>query len=290
MKHFDLYNELIRIITRDTQYIGFGESVNNGSFIGGLARQADNLDMELINLPNNEYSHVGYLYGLSLSGVNSILFVKQVDFLLLAMDQLHFTSEILKTQEQSGKFLILAVLQDQGMQGPHSSFRRISDFLRLVNFPSYYLNAPVLPDKFKLQGFPSQAFSMIVASQRLLQSNLVTDGYYVESFKDSVVISDVENSDRTEFNILVDGFCYDIVLDRLKQKGKKSFRVIIPCVSGFDRKEFIDRYKVNFIVDDVMNDEYNLVDKNHITVLRTKKTLHTSIFSLDEMYSILNFN
>lgn len=290
LKHFDLYNDLIETIARDTSFIGLGESVNNGSFIGGLARQADKLGMQLINLPNNEYSHVGCLYGLSLSGINSMLFVKQLDFLLLAVDQLHFTNEILKTQKQAGKFLILAVIQDQGMQGPHSSFNRISDFLRLVNFPSYYLNAPRLPAKFRLPGFPDHSSTIIVASQRLLQSELVLGGYYVDSLKDAITVSDAKNSEKSELNILIDGFCYDIVLDKLRQQEKKSFRLIIPSGSDFDRREFIDKYRINFIVNDVMTDEYNLVDQSRIKVLQTKNASASSIFSLNEMYSMLNFD
>src|ERR1700686_5231319 len=68
-----------------------GENINNGSRIVGMCRNLVVPDGgRIINVGDCEATHVGVDFGLMLNGINSVLFAKQLDFILLGVD--HFVS------------------------------------------------------------------------------------------------------------------------------------------------------------------------------------------------------
>ena len=102
----------------------FGENIGQGSRICGLAR---GLGGRLLTVGNCENTHAGAGLGMMLEGGRALLVVKQLDFLLLALDQLVNTMNLIRTSEAvTGSFTILAIVCDQGWQGPQSSFHDLA--------------------------------------------------------------------------------------------------------------------------------------------------------------------
>ena len=76
MKYLDFYN-LIFTKNNLNGYIAFGESINNGSFLGGLSRFIlKNKDLKIFNCTNAEYTHIGIGFGIALGGGKAIYVCK----------------------------------------------------------------------------------------------------------------------------------------------------------------------------------------------------------------------
>ena len=72
----------------------------------------------MFNTSNSELTSVGYGIGRALCGNNSILIVKQQDFLYLALDQLINTScNLSSSQSVKGLFKIVCLISDTGTEG-----------------------------------------------------------------------------------------------------------------------------------------------------------------------------
>ena len=115
----------------------YGENIDTGSKIGGLARGLIvNSDGKILNVGNCELTHCGVGLGIMLDGGSSALFVKQLDFLLLGLDQICNTYNYIRAyslKASIGSFTILAIVCDQGFQGPQSSLNAANDFFSIAN-------------------------------------------------------------------------------------------------------------------------------------------------------------
>jgi pyruvate dehydrogenase E1 component beta subunit len=140
----------------------FGENINTGSSIGGLARGLQVGDAShILNVGNCELTHCGVGFGILLDGGNSVLYVKQLDFMLLGLDQICNTYNFIRAfvpPEKWGSFTIFAIVCDQGYQGPQSSFNGSGDISSIANIPIYCLNSnaeieSIVSDKFVKPGF-----------------------------------------------------------------------------------------------------------------------------------------
>jgi len=171
-------NQLIASeVARISNVVLYGENINKGSHISGLTR---NLKVQeggrIINIGNCEATHCGVGFGLMLNGVSSVLFVKQLDFMLLGMD--HFVSTYNFTRchcepSSLGSFTIIVVVCDQGFQGPQSSFNALGDICSLARVPGYTITnnqdaAHVLRTQLRNPGF-----RFIALSQRLFPTEFM---------------------------------------------------------------------------------------------------------------------
>ncbi len=65
----------------------FGENINKGSCLSGLARGLEvNNEGQIINIGNCELTHFGLGFGIMLDGGKSVLFAKQKDFIILGLE------------------------------------------------------------------------------------------------------------------------------------------------------------------------------------------------------------
>jgi len=148
----------------------YGENVNYGSCIGGLARGLTVNPAGVIqNVGNCELTHVGLGLGMLLDGGQAALFGKQLDFVLLGLEQACDTFNIVRAYRPRstwGSFTIFVIVCDQGYQGPQSSFNGAGDFASIANIPVYCLNAA--PDAARVidRHFASPGFRIICLSQR----------------------------------------------------------------------------------------------------------------------------
>lgn len=185
MKYKEIYNQIYSNIQLE-DFVIYGESINNGSFIGGLASSLQGNKNTLINVCNSEYTHIGIGYGIALIGKKALYICKQLDFLLFGIDHFTSTNEIFKMSGSSGTFVMVTAAQDQGYQGPQSSFNRITSLSNLLEFTTFILNSENAFKAFALS-MEDSGIKLGILSQKIYNENLTTisselinfDGYEI---------------------------------------------------------------------------------------------------------------
>ena len=169
MKYIQFVNEQIRKRVARAEYIVlYGQNVSAGSCIGGLTR---NLKTGkggcIINTPNSENTLTGAGFGMMLGGVDSIFFMKQLDFLLLGMDHLVNTWNFIRTRNPKASFTIVPVIVDLGYQGMQSSFNNLGDMCSTARIKGYTVTNLFDTEKIISTQLVSPGFRIIGVSQRL---------------------------------------------------------------------------------------------------------------------------
>lgn len=146
--------------------VQMGENIDKGSCICGLCRK---LPGELINVGNCELTHVGTGLGLMMNGVHCVLYVKQLDFLLLALDQVANTMQLLRAEGRrlEGSFTIASIVCDQGYQGPQSSFQGLNGICSAVRADGFAPVARAEVERVIAAQFARPGFRILAFSQRL---------------------------------------------------------------------------------------------------------------------------
>lgn len=146
--------------------VQMGENIDKGSCICGLCR---NLPGDLTNVGNCELTHVGTGLGLMMNGVHCVLYVKQLDFLLLALDQVANTMQLLRAQGTplKGSFTIASIVCDQGYQGPQSSFQGLNGICATVRADGFAPVAGAEVERVVAGQFARPGFRLLAFSQRL---------------------------------------------------------------------------------------------------------------------------
>ena len=150
----------------------YGENINHGSCISGLARGIVTGERHrILNVGNGELTHIGMGMGIMLDGGNAILFVKQSDFLLLGLDHVVNSFNLIRASrnlEQLGSFTIYSIICDQGYQGPQSSLNSPYDFASLGNVSTFCLNCTADSEWVMNNQFINPGFRFVFVSQRSL--------------------------------------------------------------------------------------------------------------------------
>jgi len=156
----------------------FGENINTGSHICGMTR---NLRFDrggrIINIGNCESTHCGMGMGLMLNSVSSILFCKQLDFIVLGVDHLISTYSAIRASRDLGtlgSFTICVIVCDQGYQGPQSSFNALGDLCSLARVPGYTLTNQQDASWVLARQLQAPGFRFVALSQRLFPSEWLT--------------------------------------------------------------------------------------------------------------------
>lgn len=155
----------------------YGENIDRGSYISGLTRNLRVRDGgRIINIGDCEYTHCGVGFGLMMSGVSAVLFVKQLDFMLLGMDHFVNTYNVIRCLRDPGSlgsFTIVTVICDQGYQGPQSSLNTLGDICSLARVPGYVLtNSQDTPHILRTQ-LRAPGFRFLALSQRLFPTEFL---------------------------------------------------------------------------------------------------------------------
>jgi pyruvate/2-oxoglutarate/acetoin dehydrogenase E1 component len=160
----------------------YGENLDRGSFISGLSKNLVSGPTRLVkNVGNCEYTHCGVGFGLMISGKNAVLFVKQLDFMMLGID--HFVStygsiRATKYQQPLGSFTIVTAIYDQGFQGPQSSFRGLGEICSMSGVSGFLLQElsdarKIVAEEISKPGVRFLALSQRKASEELTEMNIV---------------------------------------------------------------------------------------------------------------------
>ena len=149
----------------------FGENIDTGSKLSGLARGLKvNPEGRILNVGNCELTHIGVGLGMMMDGGNAAVFMKQLDFLLLGLDQLVNSFNFIRStrpRNQLGSFTVFLIICDQGYQGPQSSLNAAGDVASLGNVDIYCLNTAEEARSIVGTQFVSPGFRVICTSQRL---------------------------------------------------------------------------------------------------------------------------
>jgi pyruvate/2-oxoglutarate/acetoin dehydrogenase E1 component len=143
-KYLPSVNEIIaREVNKLENALVYGENIDRGSYLSGLSRNLTaGPTRTILNVGNCEYTHCGVGFGAMLGGANAVLFVKQLDFMLLGMDHFVSTYHLLRSRDSAarlGSFTIVVAVYDQGYQGPQSSFNDLASMCSMARVSGFTL-------------------------------------------------------------------------------------------------------------------------------------------------------
>lgn len=176
MKYLQHVNGLIRatIELHDGPLVMLGQNIAAGSCLGGLTRNLPvGRTRRVLNTPNVENTLVGAGFGLMMTGVSAIFFMKQQDFLLLGIDQIVNTYNYVRQTAPRASFTIVTIVVDTGYQGIQSSLNNFADFCSIARVPGYAVTNRHDADAIIGTHLVSPGFRIIGVSQRLFQTELI---------------------------------------------------------------------------------------------------------------------
>lgn len=175
MKYVEYVNGLIRdeVISAD-RIVLYGQNINAGSCLGGLTRNLKvRANSRIINTQNSENTLVGVGFGLMLNNVSSVFFMKQQDFLLLGIDHLVNTYNIIRVNAPKASFTIMPIVVDNGYEGPQSSLNNFGDFCSIARINGFSCTNRIDTGKIIRKHLISPGFRIIGISQRLFKQELL---------------------------------------------------------------------------------------------------------------------
>jgi pyruvate dehydrogenase E1 component beta subunit len=177
MKYLNFINEQIRsTIEKNDNLVLFGQNISAGSCLGGLTKNLKvNENSKIINSTNSENSLCGFGFGMMMNNVSSVFFMKQLDFLLLGIDHLVNTYNIIRNVKKDLKssFTIIPIIVDNGFQGPQSSFNNFGDICSIARIKGYAISTKFEAEKIISKKLFSPGFRIIGVSQRLFKDEIM---------------------------------------------------------------------------------------------------------------------
>ena len=172
MRYTEYINSLIKDEVKAVDNcVLFGQNIKTGSCLGGLTRNIKlSENSRILNSTNAENSLVGFGFGLMMNSASSVFFMKQLDFLLLGIDQLVNTYNIIRSVKDNypiGSFTIVATVVDSGYDGPQSSFNNFYDLCSIARVQGFTINNKSDADYIFENEFLQPGFRIIALSQRL---------------------------------------------------------------------------------------------------------------------------
>ena len=195
----------------------YGQNLFKPGYIAGLGKfmvKDDGItpkESANFDATNSELTSVGYGIGRAIAGFNSLLIVKQQDFLYLAIDQLvNTTINCIGDDSPKGIFKIIVVVSDLPKEGPQAYSNNISLFSNLSpNIEiNYCVNARSLETSLKSKEKPISI--SFLSSEYIYSSKLIYNSEI--EFLDNKILELGNESDI--FNIII-GFVPEHILRKL---------------------------------------------------------------------------
>ncbi|HEB71923.1 MAG TPA: hypothetical protein ENI77_04815 [Nitrospirae bacterium] len=224
MNYVGFVNQELKKALKDKKgVIVFGQNVGTGSCVSGLSRGIEKeTGCRVLNTQNSENTLVGAGFGMMRNGVSSIYIMKQLDFLLLGIDQLVNTYNYIRVFKPSASFTILAVVVDNGYQGMQSSLNNLADFCSIARIPGYAITNRRDAEKIIGAHLVSPGFRIIGLSQRLFGRELIDFEQVISCEADGGWLQYTDGADVT-----IACFNFSIpqgrgLIEALKDKGKEA--------------------------------------------------------------------
>ncbi|HCE45332.1 MAG TPA: hypothetical protein DET40_17470 [Lentisphaeria bacterium] len=161
-------------VSKREKIVLFGQNISAGSCISGFTRGLKPGERSMIiNTPNVENTQTGVGFGLMLGGVSSVFFVKQLDFMLLGMDHIVNTYNLIRKDVPKASFTIMPVVVDSGYEGPQSSCNHLSDFCSISHVDGFTITNKHDADYLLKNEMFRPGFRIISISQRLFKTNII---------------------------------------------------------------------------------------------------------------------
>lgn len=175
MNYIELINNLLKEqVAKHEQLVIFGQNVSAGSCIGGMTRGLSiPKSGRIINSTNSENSLCGFGFGMMINCVSSIFFMKQLDFLLLGIDHLVNTFNVIRNHENNASFTIFPIVMDNGFQGSQSSSNNFADFCSIARVKGYTITNKIDAEKIISSKLISPGFRIIAISQRMFKDEII---------------------------------------------------------------------------------------------------------------------
>ena len=285
MKYVQYLNSLIKEKSKNcSELVFFGQNINAGSSLSGLTRGLT-IDKSglIINTQNSENCLVGIGFGLMMNSVSSVFFMKQMDFLLLGIDHLVNTYNIVRQSNPKASFTIFPVIVDSGYEGPQSSLNNFDDFCSIAGIEGYSLtnkeDSRVIIDKHLI----SPGFRIISTGQRSLRENTIElgtikqekNGKYFQYRKGSevsiVCFNQALSYGKTPCDKMLDKSIsaslfsinfhlftdYDFILEDIQQTKK-----LVIIDDSKSRNRLSDKF-LSFILESCDLNKYQIVSRKH---------------------------
>jgi len=175
MKYIEYINEILKQKVLEPEHLFiFGQNVSAGSCISGFTRGLKvKPGGRIVNTPNCENTLCGVGFGAMMNGVDAIFFMKQQDFLLLGIDQLVNTYNIVRRNNPKASFTIMPVIVDSGYEGPQSALNNFADFCSIARIPGYTITNKIDAQEIINKHLIAPGFRIIAISQRLFKTELI---------------------------------------------------------------------------------------------------------------------
>lgn len=221
MTYIQHVNTLLRAKTASTPgLVLFGQNIAAGSCLSGLTRHlAVGAGGRVLQTQNSENTLVGMGFGLMLRGTSSIHFMKQQDFLLLGMDHLVNTYNLVRRQEPRASYTIVAIVVDHGYEGPQSCLNNLEDFCSIAHVPGYVMHNHHDAETLLTTHLVTPGFRILCVSQRLFQTTPITMPGPVASTPEGALFRYAQGDDVT---VVACNFAFPqafSVWEHLQQRG-----------------------------------------------------------------------
>ena len=258
MNYLEFINKKIKEnVAIHEKLVLFGQNINAGSCLGGLTRGLKVKDNSMIiNSTNTENSLCGCGFGLMISSISSIFFMKQLDFLLLGIDHLVNTFNIIRNNHDrisNASFTIFPIIVDNGFQGPQSSHNNFGDFCSIARIQGYTITNKFDAEKIIDSELISPGFRIIGVSQRLFKNEIIEPKNVVFVNEEFSLFQYTEGKDVTIV-------CYNFsfpqgweMMHKLKEKGIETalFNVNSPTPINWEKIiESVRKTKKIIVIDD----------------------------------------
>ena len=271
MKYIEYINQQIRNTVKDPEnLVLFGQNITAGSCLGGLTKGLSvNTTSKTINSTNSENSLCGFGFGLMINDISSVLFMKQLDFLLLGIDHLVNTYNNIRSNSTNPKasFTIMPIIVDNGYQGPQSSLNNLADVCSIARISGYTISTKAEADKLISTKLISPGFRIIGISARLSKEEIIN----VQPIRENQDTSLLQYSRGTDVTIVCFNFSFSIglkILENLKNDGIESSIFNITTLTPINWGEILENVKKTkkiIIMDD--SKSQNLACENLIVYL-----------------------
>lgn len=248
MKYIERVNGLIRDeVLKPKHAVLFGQNINAGSCIGGLTKGlAVQPGGRIINSTNAENSLVGFGFGLMMDGVSGVFFMKQMDFLLLGIDQLVNTYNVIRSvkhQPKEGSFTIVATVVDSGYEGPQSALNNFADFCSVARIPGFAVTNQEDAEYIFKKHLVQPGFRIIGVSQRLGKTEIIEPGKPLGIFGDGAVFQYSNGSDVTVVSFNFSFPQTHKLVSTLKERGIDATHFNVNSAAATDWPSIIESVK-----------------------------------------------
>ena len=162
------------VLAQTPNVVSFGQNISTGSCLSGLTPGLPEGDGRLtITTPNIENTQTGIGFGLMLEGVNGIFCLKQQDFLLLGIDHLVNSWNAIASRNPQASFTVMAIVVDNGFEGPQSCLNNLPDFCSISRIPGYTIASKADADRIIGRHLVAPGVRLIGVSQRIFRDEII---------------------------------------------------------------------------------------------------------------------